>query len=146
MGPSCTIVLKGDFWGKLNNATFVNVLCPIMLKHFKKQFCDRSWDIRLNYFGQIVPTFFISWKGDFLGEFTNWMLSTYCAPLCYLNVSKKQKNPWNRVDHEIWGVEVLDQIGHKSPIYLQRKFFFFFDWCWLYILCVLHRNTKMIKK
>ena len=33
--PNCTIVLKEDFWGKLTNQNFVNILCPITQKYFK---------------------------------------------------------------------------------------------------------------
>ena len=33
--PNCTIVLKKDFWGKLANANFVNILFPITQKYFK---------------------------------------------------------------------------------------------------------------
>ena len=33
--PNCTILLKQDFWGKLTNANFVNILCPITQKYFK---------------------------------------------------------------------------------------------------------------
>ena len=42
---NCTIVLNKDFWGKLTNTNFFNLLCPIMQKYFKV-----NWDINWNRF------------------------------------------------------------------------------------------------
>ena len=48
LGPNCTTVLKQVFVGKLTNATFVNLLCPIILKCFmlaiklKGKFYDKN--------------------------------------------------------------------------------------------------------
>ena len=82
--PNCT---KRGFLGKLTNVTFIYILCPIMLKCFKKIY-DRSWDIRLNSFGvnwaQIV---FLSEKGIF---WENWLIHAYLfcpiMPQCLLKI------------------------------------------------------------
>ena len=84
--PNCTKI--GFLW-KLNNVNIVYLLCLILLKCFKKNLYDRSWDIRLNNFGSNwVLIIFLPEKKIF---WENWLilLSTYPASLCY-NVSKKK--------------------------------------------------------
>ena len=59
---------------KLTNATFVNLMLPIMLKCFQKNLCDRSWDIRLNNFGSnCVQIVLLLEKRIFL---ENWLNTT----------------------------------------------------------------------
>ena len=95
--PNCT---KIRFLGKLTNVTIVYLLCPIMLKCFKKNLYDRSW-YKVEYIwaklGQnwalivLLPEKEIFWE--------DWLilLSTYPLSLCY-NVSKF--NPYSSADHE----------------------------------------------
>ena len=83
--PNCT---KTEFLGKLSNVTIVYLLCLILLKCFKKNRYDRSWDIRSKNFGpNWVLIIFLPEKKIF---WENWLilLSTYPASLWY-NVLKK---------------------------------------------------------
>ena len=88
---------------------------------------------------QIVPKFFFCFKRGFFGKTDIYLFSIYCAPLPY-NVFKKY---W-LADDEVWDVEILDQIGHKSCTYLYRGSFL--KNCYFCLLQILHQNTKMFKK
>ena len=83
--PNCT---KAGFLWKLTNVTIVYLLCLILLKCFKKNLYDRSWDIRLNNFGSNWVLIIFSPEKKIFWE--NWLmlLSTYPASLFY-NMSKK---------------------------------------------------------
>ena len=85
MCPNCPIALKKDFWGNwpmLPLSAFV-YLSPIMLKCFKKNLYNRSWDIKLNNFGPNWVLIVLLPEKEILWE--NWviLMSTYPAPLYY---------------------------------------------------------------
>ena len=106
-----------------------------------KKLCDRSWNIRLNYFGpnwaQIL--LFLE-KGIFLGKLTNTTIFYLLCPIM------PQCLKIILADHKILGVEVLGQIGQKSPSYPYRGFCFFKINCYFFLLQIPHHNTIMIKK
>ena len=81
LGPNSKSMLKEDFWRKLTNVTFVNLLCPIMLKSFKKSLCDRSLYITLNKFGRNWSQIAFSFKRGFFGKLTNTTILHLLCPI-----------------------------------------------------------------
>ena len=89
------------------------------------------------------PDSSFAWKGDFFGE--NWLtlLSLLRLPIVLHYATMSQKI---LADHEIQDVLVLGQIGHKSPTYPYRGFFFKKIDVYFCLLQIPYHNTVMIKK
>ena len=126
--PNCTIALKEDFWGKLTNANFVNLLCPIMQKYFKTKLCGRSWDIGLNNFGPNWAKIVILLEKMIFWE--NWLmllLSTNCAPLCY-KVSKRVLSVLQIMRYKV--LQFWAKLDTNYQFILKKGIFFWkIDWC-----------------
>ena len=115
-------MLKEGFWEKLANVTFVNILCLIMPKFFKKKLCDRSRDIRLNNFGpnwyQIV---LLIEKGQNWTQIThlslkrtfmkNWLMLTLSTSGIYPHHNTAMFKKIINADHKIQGYILFRQIG-----------------------------------
>ena len=143
--PKCTIVLKEDFWGKLTNANFVNLLYPIMQKYFKTKLCGISWDIRSNNFGaNWVQIVILLEKGIFWENWQMLLLFTDYAPVCY-KVSKM-----SLAYGRSWGTRCYSfgpNWTQITDLHLKRGFFFEkytnanFDY-FMYLIKILQSSEK----